>query len=65
MPTWDVQVWAELKRSDFDKRVYGFWDGCNMDNTIQSRRVLPRSGVDVRRAAPPQLQPTTKSTPNR
>lgn len=38
----DVTVWVDLKGPDFNKRVYGFWDG---DNIFKVRIVATKSGA--------------------
>lgn len=40
-PYMDVDVWVRLKGPDFDKRVYGFWDG---DNRFVVRLVATDAG---------------------
>ena len=45
-PYTEVDVWVQLKGPDFDKRVYGFWDGGNRYVV----RLMPCSGL-IRSAA--------------
>src|SRR5947209_10963843 len=37
----DVRVWVDLKGPEFDKRVYGFWDG---ENTFRVRVLATAPG---------------------
>ena len=40
-PYTDVDVWVQLKGPDFDKKVWGFWDG---DNVFKVRMVAMTPG---------------------
>ena len=41
-PYTDVELWVRLQGPDFDKKVYGFWDG---DNIYKVRLVATRPGA--------------------
>ncbi len=41
-PYMDVDVWVQLKGPDFNKRIYGFWDG---DNIFRVRVVATAPGM--------------------
>lgn len=41
-PYKDVEIWVDLKRPQFEKRCYGFWDG---DNVFRVRVLATASGT--------------------